>query len=142
MNVVKYINPYYQNTVIRNKVLIEKKNCGFNSQGKNCEIKCVFLLLLIMPYRYMLQMHVMFYTNWNNRVMVVWVWCLDNTVQWLMEEDAAYIHILLGIIFIGIWMTMIGVLCWVKVTSFYVTVVSVYTVHILHDLYCIYGMYW
>ena len=63
------------------------------------------------------------YTNWNNRVMVVWVWCLRNTVQWLKEEYAAYIHILvlLGmrlINFIGIWMTAIGVLCWVKVRNF------------------------
>jgi len=56
----KYISPYYQNTEIRNKDLLERKICGFNSEEKNYKIKCVFLLLLIMLYRLMLQMHVMF----------------------------------------------------------------------------------
>lgn len=34
----KYINPYYQNAVIRNKVLTDRKVCGFNSEEKNCEM--------------------------------------------------------------------------------------------------------
>jgi hypothetical protein len=52
MNVIKYINPYYQNTVIRNKVPTERKICGCYFEEKNCEIKCGFLLLLIMSHRY------------------------------------------------------------------------------------------
>jgi len=56
----KYINPYHKTTVIRNKVLTERKICGFNSEEMNFEIKCVFLLLLIMSYRYALLMHVVF----------------------------------------------------------------------------------
>jgi hypothetical protein len=51
MNVDRYIYPYYRNTVIMNRVITERKICGFGSEEKKCEIKCVFLLLFVMSYR-------------------------------------------------------------------------------------------
>lgn len=135
MNVDKY--PYYRNSNYEQSYYW-KKNLWIWFWGEEVWNKMCFLVALCHILQICCKCMSCLYTNWNNRVMVLWVWYLGNTVQWLKEESVSYIHVCPGmrlINFFGIWMTMIEVLCLVKFTNFilYNCVVLVNTLRIWHD---------